>query len=306
MTTLYDVPAPAKLNLFLHVVGQRQDGYHCLQTVFRFVDLQDTLSFERRSDGVISRVGTHYGALAPQHDLVIRAAQLLKSVSGSSFGAQIFYHKEIPHGAGLGGGSSDAATTLIALNRLWGTGLSRQELMSLAVTLGADVPVFVFGDNAFAQGIGEQLQSVALPDAEYLLVQPPASVRTAEVFRHADLTRDTKPITMWDFTKWLQGHGTEKAFTTFGRNDLEPVVIKSQPIVAETARWLNQAGFNARMTGAGSCFFVESQTPGMARVMQQEILGKISARESEANQVVRNTWVCAGLPAHPLKHWLVS
>ena len=306
MITLYDVPAPAKLNLFLHVVGRRQDGYHCLQTVFRFIDLYDQLTFSRRTDGVISRTGRHYGDLPPHRDLVIQAAQLLQQVSGSTYGADIYYHKNIPNGAGLGGGSSDAATTLIALNKLWGTGLTRQDLLSLAVTLGADVPVFVFGDNAFAQGVGEQLQPVLLPETEYLLVQPYASISTAEIFKCPDLTRDTKPITMWDFTKWLQGPRVVNSFATFGRNDLEPVVIKAQPIVAETARLLNQAGFNARMTGAGSCFFVESPTPGMAGVMQQEILGKISARESEANQVIRKTWVCAGLPEHPLKHWLAS
>src|SRR5690606_9068822 len=173
--------APAKLNLFLHVVGRRADGYHLLQTVFRFIDLADTLHFEARADGAIGRAYELPG-VAESDDLVVRAARSLQLATGTRQGAQIDLRKRIPQGGGLGGGSSDAATTLIALNRLWGTGLSRSQLMRLALPLGADVPVFVFGQSAFAQGVGEDLTAVALPPAAYLVVQPDAGVPTAAVF----------------------------------------------------------------------------------------------------------------------------
>ncbi|WP_201524730.1 4-(cytidine 5'-diphospho)-2-C-methyl-D-erythritol kinase, partial [Bordetella pseudohinzii] len=196
--TLYDVPAPAKLNLFLHIVGRRADGYHLLQSVFRFIDLCDTLSFEARADGAIERAYELPG-VAPEQDLVVRAARALQAATGTKQGARIGLDKRIPQGGGLGGGSSDAATTLIALNRLWGCGLSRRELMALGLPLGADVPVFIFGQSAFAQGVGEDLQAVALPPAAYLVLQPEASVPTAEIFSAPDLTHDSKHVRITDF-----------------------------------------------------------------------------------------------------------
>ena len=195
--TLYDVPAPAKLNLFLHVVGRRADGYHLLQTVFRFIDLCDTLHVETRADGVISRA-TDLPGVPEDQDLTVRAARAATRHRHAP-GAQISLEKRIPQGGGLGGGSSDAASTLIALNRLWGTNLSRRELMDLALPLGADVPVFVFGQSAFAQGVGEDLSAVALPERAYLVAQPDASVPTVGIFSAEDLTRDTSSITIADF-----------------------------------------------------------------------------------------------------------
>lgn len=181
--TLYDVPAPAKVNLFLHVVGRRPDGYHLLQTAFRFIDLCDTLHFEARADGVISRA-TELAGVSEDDDLTLRAARALQQATGTRQGAQIALEKRIPQGGGLGGGSSDAATVLIALNRLWGTGLSRRELMALALPLGADVPVFVFGQSAFAEGVGEKLTALDLPARAYLVAQPDASVPTVGIFPH--------------------------------------------------------------------------------------------------------------------------
>ena len=176
--SLERVPAPAKLNLFLHIVGRRSDGYHLLQSVFTFVDLCDYLDFQRRDDGVITRAGQSLAGLSEDDDLIIQAARLLQRATGTHFGATIACDKRIPAGAGLGGGSSNAATTLIALNRLWQTGLSRTQLMQLGVQLGADVPVFIFGQSAFAQGIGEQLQAITLPNLSYLLIKPDDFVST--------------------------------------------------------------------------------------------------------------------------------
>src|SRR5690606_6719674 len=173
---LYDVPAPAKINLFLHVTGRRDDGYHLLETVFRFVDLCDTLSFDVRSDGLIVRDGPALPGLAAEDDLVVRAARALQQATGTRLGAQIAYTKNIPSGGGLGGGSSDAATTLIALNRLWNTGLNRDALMALARPLGADVPVFIFGTSAFAEGTGDILTGLSLPERAYLIVRPHGAV----------------------------------------------------------------------------------------------------------------------------------
>jgi len=195
MTTF---PAPAKLNLFLHVVGRRPDGYHLLQTVFRFVDYGDSLSFNIRDDGVIRRVNPLPG-LDLEQDLTVRAARLLQQETGCRLGADIVLEKRLPMGGGLGGGSSDAATVLLALNRLWNLNLGRQMLQDLGLRLGADVPVFVFGESAFAEGVGEKLQSVVLPPAWYVVLVPSVAVSTAEIFTSRELTRDTKPIKMSDF-----------------------------------------------------------------------------------------------------------
>jgi len=234
-------PAPAKLNLFLHVVGRRPDGYHLLQTVFRFIDYGDSLSFSVRDDGLIRRVNPLPG-LNPEQDLAMRAARLLQQETGCRLGADIAMEKRLPMGGGLGGGSSDAATVLLALNRLWNLNLGRPGLQELGLRLGADVPVFLFGESAFAEGVGEKLQPVTLPAAWYVVLVPPVAVSTPEIFASRELTRDTKPIKMLDFS------------TGCGHNDLEPVVCRKYPQVAECLAWLRGFG-DARMTGSGACVF---------------------------------------------------
>lgn len=300
-TTLYAVPAPAKLNLFLHVLGRRPDGYHSLQTAFRFIGLYDYLNLERRADGKIVRHGSPVVDLSPDRDLVVRAAQLLQKATGTSYGASIHYDKMIPTGGGLGGGSSNAASTLLALNRLWRTGLRRQELQALAVRLGADVPVFVYGQGAFAQGLGDEFEALTYPPTSYVVLQPFATIGTSQVFADKRLTRDTKPIIITDFTKWLSSHCQTKFF---GQNDLQPVACQLEPNVEQLQNWLADQGFEARLTGSGSSFFVPCSKATEAALLKQEILGKIHARESEARQVVKQVGVYRGLNDHPLKYWV--
>jgi len=319
---LYEVPAPAKLNLFLHVTGRRADGYHELQTVFRYVDLCDQLDFDLRSDGEIHREGESLPGLAAEHDLIVRAARALQRATGTRQGAQIRCVKQIPAGAGLGGGSSDAATTLIALNRLWKTGLDRRALMALARTLGADVPVFVFGRSAFAEGIGDVLTAVALPERAYLILRPRGSVSTAHVFSSPDLTRNTKPVIISVFAHWqtAESHENNRQYgrELFGRNDLEPVVLAGYENVRNMADSLRKQGFHARMTGSGSCFFVEYASKEQAARACQEISSKMLEGGSErlagveehghaghgsSKAVVEKAWACPGLFEHPLRHW---
>ena len=271
-------PAPAKLNLFLHVVGRRADGYHLLQTAFRLLDWGDTLDFALRTDGCIRRANDVPG-VAEADDLVVRAARLLQAHTGSALGADITVHKVLPMGGGLGGGSSDAATTLVALNRLWATGLSRAELQTLGLALGADVPVFVFGRDAFAEGVGEALQPLALPPAWYVVVSPGVSVPTAEIFSAEDLTRNTAPIKMADFAP----------STT--RNDLQAVACSRYPEVQRAIDWLD-AYAPALMTGSGACVFAEVPS------------------EAEADRITKNcppqwkAWKVRSLTRHPLYEWL--
>ena len=235
-------PAPAKLNLFLHVTGRRADGYHELQTLFQLLDLCDTLTISLREDGLIERPAGAAG-VAPEADLTLRAARALQQLTGTRQGADLRVHKRIPQGAGLGGGSSDAATTLLALNELWGCGLSLDELASLALPLGADVPVFVRGSSAWAEGIGERLTPVSLPEAWYVIIYPGVGVSTREVFQSAELTRNSPLITIRAF------------FQSGGRNDCEPVVRARSPEVAAALDWLGREG-SARLTGTGSCVFL--------------------------------------------------
>ncbi|NYT80561.1 4-(cytidine 5'-diphospho)-2-C-methyl-D-erythritol kinase [Alcaligenaceae bacterium] len=307
---LHDVPAPAKINLFLHVTGRRPDGYHLLETAFRFIDLCDVLSFDLRRDGAIEREGEHLPGLAAEDDLVVRAARALQRATGASLGAQIRYEKIIPSGGGLGGGSSDAATTLIALNRLWNTGLDRRQLMQLALPLGADVPVFIYGQAAFATGIGETFQPLSLPERAYLVVQPPQSVPTGEVFSSPNLTRDSESVRITVFTDWQKENAptcTASGCTGyFGRNDLEPVVFASYPRVAAAHEWLAGLGLNARMSGSGACLFVEFVTFEQAAMQHRKIIGKIASRENDDAAVAKNAWVCHGLPDHPLRYWISS
>lgn len=306
---LYDVPAPAKINLFLHVTGRRDDGYHLLQTAFRFIGLYDTLDFDLRADGRIVRDGEQIAGLAAEDDLVVRAARALQDATGTRQGAQIRYTKTIPSGGGLGGGSSDAASTLIALNRLWQTNLSRDQLMRLGLSLGADVPVFIHGAPAFAEGIGEVLTPVVLPERAYLVVQPMQNVPTAGIFSSPHLTRDSPSVTISVFTDWHTINAPEKGHLAggfFGRNDLESVVFANYPKVKAAATWLEQQGLSARMTGSGACFFVEFVTIEQAAVCQQEIIGKMLNRENDDAAVIQKAWACPGLFEHPLRHWTSS
>ncbi|MEA3130930.1 MAG: 4-diphosphocytidyl-2-C-methyl-D-erythritol kinase, partial [Paraburkholderia sp.] len=246
--SLRDCLAPAKLNLFLHITGRRPDGYHTLQTVFQLLDWGDTLHFKRRDDGLITR-STEIADVPPEHDLTVRAATLLKAHTGSSEGVDIEIDKRLPMGAGLGGGSSDAATTLLALNRLWKLDLPRLELQALALKLGADVPFFIFGKNAFAQGVGEALDVVQLPPRHFLVVTPRVHVPTAAIFSEKTLTRDSKPLIITDFpaelscnTEWPE---------SFGRNDMQQVVVRKYVEVAQVLRWFEDIA-PARMSGSGA------------------------------------------------------
>jgi len=250
-------PAPAKLNLFLHVTGHRPDGYHSLQTLFQFLDYGDSLEFEVRGDGRILRAAGP--ADVPEaEDLCLKAARLLQERTGSKRGAAIKLRKTLPLGGGLGGGSSDAATTLTALNRLWGTGLDRPALEALGLELGADVPVFVGGQAAWAEGRGEKLSPMDLPEPWYLVVQPPARVSTREVFQAPELTRNSAPITIARF----------RAGET--RNDLLPVVRKRHPEVGQALDWL--AGHApARLTGSGACVFAAFENEQTARRLLKEL-----------------------------------
>lgn len=271
-------PAPAKLNLMLRVVGRRADGYHLLQTVFRFVDYGDSLRFRVRADGVIHRVNEIPGVPA-ESDLCVRAARLLQTHTGTTFGADIKLEKHLPMGGGLGGGSSDAATTLLALNALWKTAVPRIQLIDLAEKLGADVPVFVFGQNAFAEGIGGRLQALTLAPAWYVVLCPAVMVSTPDVFAHPDLKRDGEKITIQGFFKALKAGGAA--------NDLQAVVVKQHPEVARHLAWLAQQGA-ALMTGSGACVFAAFDTESAAR--------KVFARRPADMQ----GFVARGLERHPL------
>jgi 4-diphosphocytidyl-2-C-methyl-D-erythritol kinase len=275
-------PAPAKLNLFLHVTGRRADGYHLLQTVFCFIDRSDRLRFNLRPDGEIVLTQPLPG-VPVERDLCYRAAKLLQTTAGVRQGVEISLEKHLPMGGGLGGGSSDAATTLIVLNRLWGAGLSRAALMQLGLQLGADVPVFIFGDNAWAEGVGETLTPVALDPAWYVVLVPPVNVPTALVFSAPELTRNTLPVTIPAFSGWLKSKSGGRI-----RNDLEPVVIARYPAVGQHLDWLKQFG-PAQMTGSGACVFAAFSTEQAARAVCAQRPEWIAG------------FVARGLAQHPLK-----
>lgn len=285
MTTDWqDFPAPAKLNLFLHVTGRRPDGYHLLQTAFTFIDLCDTLSVRVRDDGVIARHSDLSG-VPPEADLIVRAARLLQQATGCRLGADLRLHKQIPMGGGLGGGSSDAATTLLALNHLWQCGLDRPALQALGLQLGADVPVFVFGHSAFAEGVGEVLQAIDVPGAWYLLLQPPVAVPTAEIFTAPDLTRNTEPIKITVFR--------DEAARRSLSNDLQRVACRLYPQVAEALDFLHQHA-EAMMTGSGACVF--------ARFDSKEAAETVKSKTPQGLQA----WVVSGYNCHPLRKLLSS
>lgn len=278
MSRLRRYPAPGKLNLMLRVTGRRADGYHLLQTVIRFIDYGDTLTFRVREDGAVNRVNEVAGVPAAE-DLAVRAARRLQQACGTRLGADITLRKRLPLGGGLGGGSSDAATTLLALNRLWRAGLSRKRLLALALELGADVPVFVGGDNAVAEGIGERLTPLVLPPAWYLVLTPPVQVPTARIFSHHQLKRGSKPIKITAFSGEQAG------------NDLEPVVCGEYPEVARHLTWLRQAA-PAWVTGTGACVFAAFPTEGAAREVWER-----------APEGMRG-FIAQGLAQHPLRHWV--
>lgn len=266
--------APAKLNLSLLVTGRRADGYHLLQTVFRFIDFADQIHLTVRHDGRIERT-TALAGVAANDDLTVRAARLLQQAAGVTLGVDIAVDKQLPLGGGLGGGSSDAATVLIALNRLWQLDWPPQQLQALALSLGADVPVFIFGESALATGVGEELTPLALPPAWYVVLMPPVGVATAGIFQDQDLIRDSIPLTIPPFS------------FVAGRNDLEAVVCRHYPEVAAHLAWLKQRGA-ARMTGSGACVFAEFGSEAEAR----EVLAGLP-------QTMRGI-VARGLDRHPL------
>lgn len=278
LTRLAGCPAPAKLNLFLHVIGRRADGYHLLQSVFRLLDWSDTLDFTLREDGRIARTHALPG-VPEQSDLAVRAAHLLQAETGCSLGADITLHKVLPMGGGLGGGSSDAATTLIALNRLWQTDLTRAELAALGLRLGADVPFFVGGSDAFVEGVGEVLTPVELPAAWYVVVAPGVHVPTAEIFRSPDLTRNTEPIRIADFASRAT------------RNDLQSVACRLYPEIAATVEWLERFA-PARMTGSGACVFAAVDSENAA----SDIIAACPPKW--------RAWKARSLARHPLHGWL--
>lgn len=305
LRALYDVPAPAKINLFLHVVGRRSDGYHLLQSPFVLLDWADTLHFERRDDGQLRR--RDLGPALPAEDLSLRAARALQQASGCSWGVDIQIDKQLPWGAGLGGGSSDAASTLLALNRLWGLRWPRQRLASLALKLGADVPFFIGGDNAFVEGIGERLTPITLPPQAYVVVKPQASLPTPDIFAHPALVRDTKPVIVTgcldesaslrqandDLQRWSAAH------SEFGRNDLQAPAQMLCPDVNAALNWLKARLGNSRMTGSGSAVF--------ARV-EADVVGAGTADSPLATFLadLPPGWVgrmCRSLDQHPLRGW---
>jgi 4-diphosphocytidyl-2-C-methyl-D-erythritol kinase len=249
-TSLLKLPAPAKINHFLHICGRRPDGYHNLQTVFQFLEIADQLTFELRHDGII-HLATAVDNIAAEDNLIIKAANALKQVCSTPLGANISIQKNLPMGAGIGGGSSDAATTLVGLNKLWNLQLSKAELKSVGVTLGADVPIFIHGLSAWAEGIGEQLTDLTLEEPWYLLLFPPCHVSTGAIFSHSDLTRDSKMMKIAAFL--------EQGNTPNFRNDCENLVRKLYPEVDEALACLS-AFSNARMTGTGACVFASFTT----------------------------------------------
>lgn len=270
--------APAKINLFLHITGQRADGYHTLQSVFQLLDFYDTIQIKPTQNGKIKRINEISG-VPENKDLCGLAAYALQKITGCNLGCEYFVEKNIPMGGGLGGGSSDAATVLLALNKLWNLNLGRQELIKIGLSLGADVPFFIFGQNAWAEGVGEMLMPIDLATQFYVVLTPQVHVSTAQVFANSRLTKDTKPLKIADFSNDVNSDRF--------RNDLEKVVCKEFPAVASTLKWLSQFG-QARMSGSGASVFVA--------VNSQTKADEILAQKPE------NTggFVAKGLNKHPL------
>ena len=284
MKAIYDVPAPAKLNLFLHITGRRPDGYHLIQSVFMLIDWCDTLHFELRSDGQISRadVGTADTDILPAEDLTVRAAKALQKACGTTFGAHISLEKHIPSQAGMGGGSSDAASCLLALQRLWGVKLPRSELLVMALSLGADVPFFLFGGNAWVEGVGDQMTPITLPAADFLVVKPPFGVSTPLIFNSAGLKRNSETATIAGFAA-----NDKLDIFRFGHNDLQPVAQEFCPQIKQSLDWLTSRQLKGRMTGSGSAVFAH-------------LPHDMDISDHPDGLKVRT---CSNLQAHPLVGW---
>ena len=280
----FNLPAPAKINRFLHIVGRRQDGYHLLESVFELISVCDLLDFSLRRDGRIVRHGDLKGLA---DDLCVRAAELLKAKTGCPLGADITLHKTIPSGAGLGGGSSDAATTLVALAKLWNLPVTRRILADWALCLGADVPFFIQGENAFVEGIGEKITPLELPLQHFALIWPGVHTSTKQIFQSPDLKRNTRSLKIDILLHCLE---IDSDFR-FGRNDLEPVASRAVPAVRSAAAYLSAYG-SPRMTGSGSSVFV--------------VMENLSAAEKAVSNLPRG-WLgmaVSSLPRHPLHDWL--
>jgi len=283
MQSLYDVPAPAKLNLFLHITGRRADGYHLLQSVFMLIDWCDTLHFSVRADGQISREDLSW--TLPDDDLVVRAARMLQHRTQCPLGVHIGISKSIPAQAGMGGGSSDAASTLLALNRLWKLNLPLQTLARMGLSLGADVPFFLGGQHAWVEGIGEKLTPIALPQERFVVVKPDAGLQTQLIFSDPTLKRDSETAIISGFA--ADAHGS---LFSYGRNDLQAVAQRLCPGVTQALEWLTSQGLNGRMTGSGSAVFAQ-------------LLHGIDVSSAPGAWQVR---LCSNLDVHPLVGWATS
>lgn len=279
LQSLHNVLAPAKLNLFLHITGRRADGYHLLQSVFMLIDWCDTLHFDVKLDGSIQRIDLN--TPLPTDDLIVRAARALQTASGTSLGAEIRIDKQIPAQAGMGGGSSDAASTLLALNKLWGLNWPLSKLLPLGLALGADVPFFLYGHNAWVEGIGEKISPVLVPSSRFVVVKPNAGIETARIFGSTTLERATKTATISDFA--AQPYD-------FGRNDLQPVAQALCPEVEMSLQWLQSLGLKPRMTGSGSAVF--AQLPEHIVVVTPPHNWKVQ--------------ICRNMVSHPLREWMDS
>ena len=290
MNALHDVPAPAKLNLFLHITGRRADGYHLMQSVFMLLDWCDTLHFELRLNGKLSR--EDLTTPLPADDLVLQAARALQTATGSTLGAHISIVKSIPAQAGMGGGSSDAASTLLALNRLWQLNLSKLQLAQIGLKLGADVPFFIHGSNAWVEGIGEKITPIALPNAQFLVVKPASGLSTQAIFTDSALKRDSQNAIISGFAAYP---------FNFGQNDLQAVAQKLCPDVSTALNWLEKQGLQPRMTGSGSAVFAHVPSD-----ISNEKLSKFVEFQGVPEGVgIEGAVVklCSNLVAHPLKNW---
>ncbi|MEO5795542.1 MAG: 4-(cytidine 5'-diphospho)-2-C-methyl-D-erythritol kinase [Rhodoferax sp.] len=282
MQALYDVAAPAKLNLFLHITSRRADGYHLLQSVFMLIDWCDTLHFELRADGQLSR--EDLSTPLPPDDLVLRAARALQTATGTPLGAHIGVFKNIPAQAGMGGGSSDAASTLLALNRLWKLNMPLAQLQTIGLQLGADVPFFLGGSNAWIEGIGEKITPISLPPARFAVVKPPEGLDTKLIFASKDLKRDSDSAI-------IAGFAAQPYY--FGTNDLQPVAQNLCPAVNQALEWLGGKGLNARMTGSGSAVFAQ-------------MLSDVDLSDVPSNHRTWQVRKCSNMDVHPLKGWASS
>ena len=304
LKAIYDVPAPAKLNLFLHITGRRADGYHLIQSVFMLIDWCDTLHFELRRDGNISRsdLPTTSGEdpdMLPAEDLTVRAARALQKATGTSLGVHIGIEKRIPSQAGMGGGSSDAASCLLALQRLWGVTLPRADLLALALSLGADVPFFLSGGHAWVEGVGERITPLRLPAASFLVVKPSAGLSTEMIFSAPALKRDSETATIIGFATDPQSEAGQTAGSNsiygFGRNDLQPVALNLCPQLGQSLDWLKAKNLQGRMTGSGSAVFAH-----LPHGTESPVVDIDSDNDSMRHWRIRK---CNNLEVHPLANW---